>query len=74
MPEADTPRNVKSPCVGLCRLDLETKTFCAGCFRTRGEIGNWWYMDDEERDRIMAELPARKEAHERAKQERRSRR
>lgn len=53
---------------------METKTFCLGCFRTRNEIANWWYVEDAERDDIMAQLPARKEAHERARQERRDKR
>jgi len=34
---------------------------CLGCLRTLGEIGGWSKLTDEERARIMAELPARKE-------------
>jgi predicted Fe-S protein YdhL (DUF1289 family) len=32
---------------------------CLGCCRTLDEIGAWGGMTDEERDRVMAELPDR---------------
>ncbi|WP_208408092.1 DUF1289 domain-containing protein [Variibacter gotjawalensis] len=32
---------------------------CLGCGRTIGEIGNWSRLTDEERRRIMDELPDR---------------
>lgn len=39
-------------------LDPETG-LCEGCGRTRDEIGTWYRLTEEERLRIMAELPER---------------
>jgi predicted Fe-S protein YdhL (DUF1289 family) len=39
-------------------LDPETG-LCEGCGRTREEIGRWFRMSEDERLRIMAELPER---------------
>jgi predicted Fe-S protein YdhL (DUF1289 family) len=47
-----------SPCIRVCILDPETG-LCEGCGRTREEIGHWFRMSEEERLRIMAELPER---------------
>jgi len=33
---------------------------CLGCFRTLAEIGGWSRLTSEERQRIMADLPARR--------------
>jgi hypothetical protein len=32
---------------------------CLGCARTLEEIARWGSMSDEERERVMAELPQR---------------
>ncbi|WP_230531827.1 DUF1289 domain-containing protein [Microvirga roseola] len=47
-----------SPCIRVCTLDPETG-LCEGCGRTREEIGSWYRMTEEERLRIMDELPER---------------
>ena len=47
-----------SPCIRVCTLDPETG-LCEGCGRTREEIGRWYRLPEEERLRIMAELPER---------------
>ncbi len=47
-----------TPCVRVCTLDPETG-LCEGCGRTREEIGTWFRLSEEERLRIMAELPER---------------
>jgi predicted Fe-S protein YdhL (DUF1289 family) len=47
-----------TPCVRVCMLDPETG-LCEGCGRTREEIGRWFRMSEDERLRIMAELPER---------------
>lgn len=47
-----------TPCIRVCTLDPETG-LCEGCGRTREEIGNWFRMSEEERLRIMDELPER---------------
>ena len=49
-----------SPCTKVCVMDAENR-FCLGCARTLGEIASWGQMSDEERARVMAELPARKQ-------------
>ena len=49
-----------SPCVRICVLDSATR-LCSGCGRTLDEIGDWLSLSEEERQRIMAELPARME-------------
>ena len=36
---------------------------CMGCGRTLDEIARWVKMTDAERERVLAELPARKERH-----------
>jgi predicted Fe-S protein YdhL (DUF1289 family) len=52
--------SVATPCVKVCTLDAAAG-ICLGCGRTLGEIERWLRMGDDERARIMAELPARLE-------------
>ena len=47
-----------TPCVKICTLD-SAAGICLGCGRTLGEIERWLRLGDDERARIMAELPAR---------------
>ncbi len=47
-----------TPCIKVCLLDPETG-LCEGCGRTREEIARWFSFTEEERLRIMADLPAR---------------
>ena len=47
-----------TPCVRVCILDPETG-LCEGCGRTREEIARWFRFGEDERLRIMAELPER---------------
>jgi predicted Fe-S protein YdhL (DUF1289 family) len=49
---------VSSPCIRVCMIDPETG-LCEGCGRTRDEIAGWYRMSEEDRQRIMAELPER---------------
>jgi uncharacterized protein len=48
-----------SPCIGICQIEPRSG-LCLGCARSLQEIGRWRDASDEERKRIMAELPARK--------------
>ena len=41
-----------SPCIGRCQLD--DAGVCLGCFRTRGDIGQWLSASDEEKRSIVA--------------------
>lgn len=52
---------MKSPCVKVCQMDPQ-RGLCLGCARTLDEIARWAQMTDAERERIMAELPTRKNA------------
>ena len=56
----DPPRPVATPCVQVCTVDGRSG-LCLGCLRTLGEIGGWSGFTDEERARIMADLPGRME-------------
>jgi predicted Fe-S protein YdhL (DUF1289 family) len=49
---------ISSPCIRVCILDPETG-LCEGCGRTLEEIGKWFRLTEEERLRIMTELPER---------------
>ena len=52
---------IESPCVKVCTLDARSGV-CLGCGRTIDEIARWTAMTDEQRRRVMAELPARRRA------------
>lgn len=53
------PAPIKTPCVKVCVVDGESG-LCLGCFRTLQEVANWSRLSEAERDRIMAELHARR--------------
>ena len=46
---------VKSPCNGICTLDI-TDT-CRGCQRTRSQISKWYAMSNEEKLSVLKSLP-----------------
>jgi uncharacterized protein len=50
--------DIKSPCNKVCTVDPISR-LCIGCGRTLAEIGSWIGLSDEERDRIMSDLPRR---------------
>ncbi|RYG89831.1 DUF1289 domain-containing protein [Loktanella sp. IMCC34160] len=50
---------IDSPCVKICVVHPAAR-LCTGCLRSIDEIGRWSRMTPEERQTIMAELPARK--------------
>jgi hypothetical protein len=49
---------LKSPCAKVCVMDPESG-LCRGCWRTLEEIAAWGSMSEEQRERIMSELPSR---------------
>ena len=49
---------ISSPCTKICTIDPRSK-LCLGCGRTLTEIAQWASLGEPERQRIMAELPAR---------------
>jgi predicted Fe-S protein YdhL (DUF1289 family) len=50
---------MQSPCVRVCVIEPAT-SLCAGCGRSLEEIARWSTMTEEERRRIMSELPDRR--------------
>jgi uncharacterized protein len=52
---------IESPCVKVCTLDARSG-LCLGCGRTIDEIAQWAGMSDEQRKRVMAALPGRRDA------------
>jgi len=52
---------IETPCVQICSID-PTSDLCNGCGRTLDEITRWYGMSNDERRRIMAELPSRIES------------
>lgn len=52
---------IETPCIKVCIVDQQSGR-CIGCARTLSEIAGWTGFSDNERVRIMAELPGRAEA------------
>lgn len=53
-----TRREIDSPCVKLCVVHPEER-LCVGCYRSIEEIATWSRLTPEQRQEIMADLPAR---------------
>ncbi len=49
---------IASPCTKVCTIDPRSQ-LCRGCGRTLDEIARWVSLGEDERARVMAELPAR---------------
>lgn len=49
---------IASPCVNICVIHADAG-ICVGCYRSLAEIGDWSRMSADERQEIMAALPAR---------------
>ena len=54
------PAPIRTPCVKVCVVDGESG-LCLGCYRTLQEVASWARFTDAERDRLMAELPTRRD-------------
>jgi predicted Fe-S protein YdhL (DUF1289 family) len=52
------PSEMQTPCEKICIVD-PLSGLCQGCGRSLDEIAHWTTYSDEERGRVMAELPAR---------------
>jgi hypothetical protein len=50
---------VASPCVGICELDA-TGRVCVGCLRTLEEIAAWSGFSENQRRRVVEDLPRRR--------------
>ncbi|MDB5444595.1 MAG: hypothetical protein JWP86_2746 [Phenylobacterium sp.] len=53
------PPPIKTPCIQVCVVDGESG-LCLGCYRTLQEVATWTRFSEDERARLMAELPARR--------------
>jgi predicted Fe-S protein YdhL (DUF1289 family) len=53
-----TRQEIQSPCIKICVIH-PTERLCTGCFRNLEEIGQWSQLTDQDRNRIMNELPSR---------------
>jgi predicted Fe-S protein YdhL (DUF1289 family) len=53
-----TMAGISTPCTKVCSIDARTG-LCIGCGRTCEEIAHWLSLNETERLRIMADLPAR---------------
>lgn len=62
---AVTPAPISSPCIKVCAVSGRTG-LCIGCGRTLAEIAAWGGLSEPERRAIMAELPTRLAAAEKA--------
>jgi len=51
---------IKTPCEQICIID-DMSGLCRGCGRGMAEIERWATFSDDERSRIMSELPRRLE-------------
>jgi predicted Fe-S protein YdhL (DUF1289 family) len=49
---------IATPCTKVCTIDPRSQ-LCRGCGRTVDEIARWMSLGEDERARVMAELPAR---------------
>jgi predicted Fe-S protein YdhL (DUF1289 family) len=58
-PPPGPPKAIVTPCIKVCIVDPES-SLCLGCYRTLMEIGGWARLAEDERVRLMAELPARR--------------
>ena len=54
------PRSVTTPCIKVCVVDGDSG-LCLGCYRTLDEIARWAAIDEDERQAILSELPARRD-------------
>jgi predicted Fe-S protein YdhL (DUF1289 family) len=57
---ARPPASIRTPCVQVCIVDGESG-LCLGCYRTLAEVAGWARFTDDERARLMAELPQRRD-------------
>jgi predicted Fe-S protein YdhL (DUF1289 family) len=53
------PKPIATPCVKVCVVDGESG-LCLGCYRDLAEVAGWAKLSEDERARIMAELPSRR--------------
>ncbi len=50
--------SIDTPCIRICVVHPSLR-LCVGCGRSLDEIARWVVLTDDERMRIMAQLPSR---------------
>ncbi len=50
---------IATPCIKLCIIDGQSG-LCMGCYRQLTEVAAWQKLSDDDRARIMEELPDRR--------------
>jgi predicted Fe-S protein YdhL (DUF1289 family) len=50
------PPTILNPCVNICIIENNS---CIGCKRTQKEISEWFWMEDETKQKIMMSLKER---------------
>lgn len=50
---------METPCIKICRIE-PASGLCIGCWRSIDEIMRWTRMTDDQRRRVMQDLPNRK--------------
>lgn len=51
---------IATPCIGICQIDPASR-HCIGCARTLQEIAGWASYTAEQRERVMRQLPERRQ-------------
>ena len=46
---------IKSPCVGICEMNLEN-IFCKGCGRSIHQITNWIFYSEKQKKEIVENI------------------
>ena len=59
--EADSKREVGSPCTSVCVIDPGLG-YCIGCFRTLDEIADWINLDSAARLSVWDAISVRRKA------------
>ncbi|MBY0305005.1 MAG: hypothetical protein B7Y43_10455 [Sphingomonas sp. 28-62-20] len=54
-------QTIDSPCINICAIDPASQ-LCTGCARSLHEIAGWTSGSAEWRAKVMAALPARRQA------------
>jgi len=49
-----------SPCVGVCRMNLQTR-WCEGCWRSIDEIATWSSLDAQAKQSVLNALHGRRD-------------
>jgi predicted Fe-S protein YdhL (DUF1289 family) len=50
----------KSPCISICVLDDDD--ICMGCYRSAGEITDWFMASDEQKNEVLRKARERLQA------------